>query len=139
MLGWETVWEYRLLQTLGFPGDTVLKNLPEIQDARDMDSIPASGRALGIGNGDPLQHSCLENSMDRGAHGVAKSQTQSSTHAHVHVHTHTHTHTHAQHKLPVNAFTEEVMVLSESPNIFLSRTVLEKSSQSKEGGIAKSC
>ena len=51
----------------------------------------------------------------------------------------THTHTHTQHKLPVNAFTEEVMVLSESPNIFLSRTVLEKSSQAKEGGIAKSC
>ena len=58
---------------------------------------------------------------------------------HVHTHAHTHTHTHTQHKLLVNAFTEEVMVLSESPNIFLSRTVPEKSSQAKEGGIAKLC
>jgi len=39
------------------------------------------GRTLGEGNGNPLQYSCLENPMDRGAwwstvHGVAKSQTQ---------------------------------------------------------------
>ena len=77
--------------------------------------------------------------MDRGVHGVAKSQTQSSMRARAHACTHTHTHTHTQHKLLVNAFTEEVMVLSESPNIFLSRTVPEKSSQAKEGGIAKLC
>jgi len=43
-------------------------------------SIPESGRSPGGGNGNPLQYSCLENSMDRGAwwatvHGVAKSQT----------------------------------------------------------------
>ena len=42
--------------------------------------IPGSGRSPGEGNGSPLQYSCLENSMDRGAwraivHGVAKSQT----------------------------------------------------------------
>ena len=43
--------------------------------------IPASGRSPGEGNGYPLQYSCLENPMDRGAwwatvHGVAKSQTR---------------------------------------------------------------
>ena len=42
-------------------------------------SIPGSGRSPGQGNGNPLQYSCLENSMDRGVwwaivHGVAKSQ-----------------------------------------------------------------
>ena len=47
--------------------------------------IPRSGRSLGVGTGNPLQYSCLENSMDRGAwratvHGVAKSQTWPSTH-----------------------------------------------------------
>ena len=45
-----------------------------------MGSIPGSERSPGEGNGNPLQHSCLENPMDRGAswatvHGVAKSQT----------------------------------------------------------------
>ena len=52
-------------------------------DIRDVGSIPGSGRSLGVGNGNPLQYSCLENPMDRGAwqatvHGVAKSQTQLS-------------------------------------------------------------
>ena len=50
-------------------------------------SIPGSGRSTGIGNGTPLQYSCLENSMGRGAwwapvHGVAKSQTRMIEHAH---------------------------------------------------------
>ena len=49
----------------------------------DLGSIPGSGRSLGEGNGNPLQYSCLENPMDRGAwqaavHGVTKSQTQLS-------------------------------------------------------------
>ena len=44
---------------------------------RDLGSIPGSGRSLGVGNGNPLQFSCLENPMDRGAwwttvHWVAK-------------------------------------------------------------------
>ena len=47
-------------------------------NAGDPGSIPGSGRSPGEGNGNPLQHSCLENPMDRGAwwaavHGVAKS------------------------------------------------------------------
>ena len=49
--------------------------------------IAGLGRSPGGGYGNPLQYSCLENSMDRGAwratvHGVAKSQTELSTHAH---------------------------------------------------------
>ena len=50
-------------------------------NAGDMGSIPGSARSPRVGNGNPLQYSCLENSMDRGAwlaivHWVAKSQTQ---------------------------------------------------------------
>ena len=50
-----------------------VKNVPA--NAGDPDSIPGSGRSLGGKNGNPLQHSCLENLMDRGAwwvmvHGV---------------------------------------------------------------------
>ena len=49
-------------------------------DARDTGSIPRSGRSPGGRNGNPLQYSCLENPMDRGAWratvcGVTKSQT----------------------------------------------------------------
>ena len=55
-------------------------------DARGTGSIPGSGRSPGVGNGNPLQYSCLENSMDREAwqatvHGTAKTQTQLSTYA----------------------------------------------------------
>ena len=62
----------------------MVKNLPaNAGDARYSGSIPGSGRSPGVGNGNPLQHSCLDNSMDRGAWwaivlGVAKSQTQLS-------------------------------------------------------------
>ena len=49
-------------------------------NAGDPGSIPGSGSSPGEGNGSPLQYSCLENPMDRGAwratvHGVTKSQT----------------------------------------------------------------
>ena len=49
-------------------------------NAGDLGSIPGLGRSPGEGNGNPLQHSCLENPMDGGAwratvHGVAKSRT----------------------------------------------------------------
>ena len=52
-------------------------------DTRDMGLIPRSGRFRGGGNGSPLQYSCLENPMDRGAwratvHGAVQSQTQLS-------------------------------------------------------------
>ena len=52
----------------GFPGGTVMKNPPaNAGDARDVSSIPGSGRSPGGGDGNPLQYSCLENFMDRGA------------------------------------------------------------------------
>ena len=52
-------------------------------NAGDLGSIPGLGRSPGEGNGNPLQYSCLENPMDRGAwwatvHGVTKSQTRLS-------------------------------------------------------------
>ena len=47
------------------PGGSVVKNPPA--NARDASSIPGSGRSPGEGNGNPLQYSCLENPMDRGA------------------------------------------------------------------------
>ena len=57
----------------------VVKNPPaNAGDARDAGLIPGLGRSPGAGNGNPLQYSCLENSMDRGAwwamvHRVTKS------------------------------------------------------------------
>ena len=58
----------------------MVKNLPAMWETwvRDLGSIPGLGRSPGKGNGNPLQSSCLENSMDRGAwratvHGVAES------------------------------------------------------------------
>ena len=52
-------------------------------DTRDLGSIPGSGRFPGVGHGNPLQYSCLENSIDRGAwqatvHKAEKSWTQLS-------------------------------------------------------------
>ena len=63
------------------PGGSAIKNL--LANAGDPGLIPGSGRSPGEGNGNPLQYSCLENSMDRGAwqatvHGVAKSRTRLS-------------------------------------------------------------
>ena len=48
-----------------FPDNSVLKNLPA--NAGNMGLIPGLGRSLGDGNGNPLQYSCLENPIDRGA------------------------------------------------------------------------
>ena len=68
---------------MGFPGRAMVKNPPaNAGDAGDMGSIPGLGRSSGEGNGNPLQYSCLENSMDRGAwqatvHGAAKSRALS--------------------------------------------------------------
>ena len=64
--------------SLGFHGDSEVKNLPF--NAGDASSIPELGRSPRGENGNPLQYSCLEHPMDRGAWqatvpGVAKSQT----------------------------------------------------------------
>ena len=64
----------------------VIKNVPaNAGETGDLALILGSGRSPGRGNGSPLQYSCQDNLMDRGAwqatvHGVAKSQTQLSTH-----------------------------------------------------------
>jgi len=60
----------------------VVKNPPaNAGDVRDSDLISGWGKSPGGGNGNPLQYSCLENPMDRGAwqatvHGVTNSQTE---------------------------------------------------------------
>ena len=65
----------------------MVQNPPtNVGDPGDLGSIPGLKRSPGGGNGNPLQYSCLESSMDREAwwaavHGVAKSQTRLSTHA----------------------------------------------------------
>ena len=73
----------------------MINNLPaNAGDARDESLIPGLGRSPGGGNGNLLQYSCLENSMDRGAwqpvtvHRVTKSGTQLSTCTHTHTYTH---------------------------------------------------
>ena len=63
--------------TRGFPGSSVVKNLPA--NAKDTGSIPGLGRSPGGGYGNPLQYSCLETLMDRGAwqatvHRVTKTE-----------------------------------------------------------------
>ena len=68
-----------------FPGDAMVKNLPgKSGDTGDVGLTPVLGRSPREGNGNPLQYSCLENSMDRGArwatvHGVRNSWTWLST------------------------------------------------------------
>ena len=69
---------------IGFPGGSVVKNPPantgNVGLIPGSGRFPGSGRSPGEGNGKPLQYSCWENFMVRGAwqatvHGVAKSQT----------------------------------------------------------------
>ena len=56
---------YPCINIVAFPGGSVSGNPPA--NAGDTGLIPGSGRSPGKGNGDPLQYSCLENPMDRGA------------------------------------------------------------------------
>ena len=76
----------QVLQQLTSQVAHLVKNLPaNAGDLRDMDSIPGWGRSPGGGHDNPLQDSCLENPMDRGAwkaivHGVTESDmTEHST------------------------------------------------------------
>ena len=67
------------IQIRTFQVALVVKNLP-MPEIRDTGLIPGSGRSPGVGNGNPLQYSCLENPMDRGpwrttVHRVSESQT----------------------------------------------------------------
>ena len=76
---------------MGFPGGTMVKNPPA--NAGDVDLIPGSGRSPGVGNGNPLQYFCLENSMKSslGEYGPWDHKELDTTER---THTHTHTHTH---------------------------------------------
>ena len=71
---------------LGFPGGSVVKNPPaNVGDTRDTRWIPGWERSPGVGNGNPPQCSCLENTIDRGAwpttvHGVTKIWAQEHVH-----------------------------------------------------------
>ena len=65
-----------LVSFMGFPGGSVVKNLPA--NAEDVGLILGWGRSPGERNDNPLQYNCLENPMDRGTwqatvHGVAES------------------------------------------------------------------
>ena len=70
---------------IGFPNGSGGKEFAyNVADTRDMGSIPRSGRSPGGGNGNPLQYSCLENSMGRGpcwakVQRVTKNWTQLSS------------------------------------------------------------
>ena len=71
------LWNHVVL-TGGFPGGSVVKNLPS--NAGDMNLIPGSQKSPGEGDGKPLQYSCLGNPMDIGdwwavVQSVAKSWT----------------------------------------------------------------
>ena len=72
---------YYVYDGKGFPGGSEVK--ASACNAGELGSIPGLGRSPGEENGNPLQYSCLENPMDRGAlwaivHRVAKSQTRLS-------------------------------------------------------------
>ena len=78
----------------------MVKNPPSnAGEARDAGSISELGRSPGEGNGNPLQYSCLEKSMNRGATKAVSMRLQGvrcdwkCVYTHTHTHTHTHKHT----------------------------------------------
>ena len=77
---------------MGSLGHSVVKNPPaNAGDTGDVGLIPGLGRSPGVGNGNPLQYTCLENPMGRGAWwtivwGAANSQTQLTDGAHTSIH-----------------------------------------------------
>ena len=86
VLGNVTIFENRVIADVirGFPGSSVVKNPPaNAGDTGDVGSIPGWRRSPGVGNGNSLQYSCLENPTDRGAwraivYKVVKSQIRLS-------------------------------------------------------------
>ena len=76
---------------MDFPGVAVVKNLSaNAGDTRDTGLIPGLGRSPEIGNGNPLEYSCLGNTMDRGTrhatvHGVTRSWTRWSAHTYTYI------------------------------------------------------
>ena len=79
--------------SLGFQVALVAKNPPaNAGDTGDLGSIPGSGRSPGGGHGNPLQYSCLETPMGRGAWRAAVRRVAESDTTEATVCTHTHTH-----------------------------------------------
>ena len=82
------------------------KESAKSEDAVDGSSIPGSGGSSGVGNDEPVEYSCLENPMDKGAweatvYRVADSDMLSSyARAHTHTHTHTHIVNYSHHAIP---------------------------------------
>ena len=61
----------------GFPGSSVVKNpSANVADTRDWALVPGSGRSPEVGNGNPLQYSCLGNPTDRGPGGLRSMELQ---------------------------------------------------------------
>ena len=84
------IYIYIYLFIYGFPGATVVKNLPaNAGSTRDVSLILGLGRSPGVESGNPFQYSHLKNPMDRGAwwttvHGVAElDMTEGLTHTHI--------------------------------------------------------
>ena len=78
-----------------------VKKLPaNAGDARDVNLIPGSARYLRVGNGIPLQYSCLVNPTDKGACCGCK-ELDAFEHTHTHTHTHTHPRRRQWHPTPV--------------------------------------
>ena len=65
------------VNTRGLPGGSAVKSLPVMPG--DAGSIPGSERSPGGGYGNPLQYSCMENPMDRGAWQAAVQESQRDT------------------------------------------------------------
>ena len=121
----------KYVSTIGFPGGSKVK--ASACSAGDLGLIPGSGRSPGEGNGNPLQYSCLENPMDRGAwwatvHGVAKSRTRLSDFTCSLVHTIEHTPSSVSflwHSRPVNKLSGQFLYptfhrdLSQLPSQFV--------------------
>ena len=96
----------------------IVNNLPAIQD---MDSIPELGRSPGEGNGNPLQYSCLENSMDRGTWQAIQSMDSQRVRYNWVTNTHTHTHTHTQmytHHMTQHSYSKIFIQAKWSENVF---------------------
>ena len=77
--------EEKINEAVGFPGDLLVKSL--LTGAGDTVGTSGFGRCPGGGNGNPFQHSCLDDPINRGVwwarvHGVTKSWTRLSTWAH---------------------------------------------------------
>ena len=110
----------------GFPGGSVVKNLrANAGEAGDTSSIPRLGRSHGEGNGNPLQYSCLENSMDRGAwwatiHGITEeSDTTEQLRTHLHTQLYLHQHPHSLKKMRIKQTADHSVREQNSNSILL--------------------